>query len=309
LICGVGLVVGCGAGPQDVTETGVNPAPVACDVTIEAIEPAPDTRDVSVDASVWATFTGIIPEGAVWSLGIEGVEGVATLSADGTQATFTPDAGLDYETVYTINAAACGDTQTADFLTVVTPVEPTMLEGVTFGIQEEAFDVIEPKAADAFLALFDKQGGLFGTLGVQLSDFNAATNSFIGTGGVIDSLTDEVRCDLLVETTVDYSGNPTLSFGPDDLSIDLGQEQTIVLEDLTVNGRVSADGKSLLNPTISLLLAIETIDGSPFDGCQPELGACLPCTSSASGECQLFVAAVDEAADIGRDIAAECAGG
>jgi len=303
-----GLVVGCsGADNNDGnTDDPTGTTPVVCDLTVTSIDPAPDTRDVSIDAMVTVTFSGAIPEGAVWMVDIAGIEGTAVLSEDRTEATFAPDAALEYETVYTISATACSDTLEADFLTEDAPVDPLTLEGVTFGIQEDDLNVIEPKAAQAFLDLFEKQGGLFGTLAVELPAYDPGTTSFTGVGGVIDEESDQFFCDQLVTTTVDYSENPTLSFGPDDLPIDVDIDTTIVLEELTVTGRVAADGLSLLNPQISLLLAIEELPGSPFDECLDNLGVCLPCTSSKTGTCLRFVAGVDEAMALGRSIEKEC---
>ncbi len=299
--------------------SGDPPAPVVCESVVTAFEPASNAMDVDVAVLVTVSFDAAIPEGGTWALELTdvdgtGVPGTATLSEDRTSASFTPDGDLSHETVYTITATGCDDTQSANFLTVPAPVDASLLEGNTFGIREGDLQISEPAGAGALLALIP--GGLFGTLAVQLTDFDAGSETFAGVGAVIDRDTDEIFCDQLVNTDVDYSANPFVSFGPDDLVIEIAPGQTLQLEDLTVSGRVSADGQSLLEPVVSLLVASEAIPSPiPLPACPdiPEdslfTPTCVKCDSSTdSDECLLFEGTVDEAVTIARDIVQECAG-
>lgn len=292
------------------TDDGVVPDPVACDSVVVGFDPAADAMDVSVDASITVDFDPAVPEGGDWNVALatidgDAVGGTAEIAADGTSATFTPDADLTYETVFTVTATACDSTESANFLTGAQPLDPTSLEGTTFAILEDDLNITEPAGVGALLGLLE----LFGTLAVQFTDYDANTESYGGVGAVLDADTDSFFCEQSVNTTVDFSGNPFVSFGPDDLEVEIAPGETLNLEDLTVSGRVAADGGSLQNPTVSLLIASETIPLIELGACPDIAGipvTCLPCDSSPSGECLLLEGNVETANTIDRDIVAEC---
>lgn len=305
----------------DGTVDGTLDDPVACDATVASFDPVDATLDVLVDTSVTATFSEPVPDGENWTLEITGVEGTATLADDRSSATFVPAAPLAFETAFTIAASVCDDAQSAEFATVAAPVDASLVEGNTFAIAEEDLDIVTPKALGAILAGLDQP--LFGSIALQLTTFDVASGTFDAQTTTLDSDGDPI-CEFLVSAETDYSANPFITFGPEDLTIEVAPGQDLTLEGLEVTGRVAEDGQSLTDSQVSLLIALETV---PFDlgiagfddlpSCPDALKAplfkkllqpeCAPCSTSDSGECLVFQAVAETAALIEVDLAVDCA--
>ncbi|MEN0064783.1 MAG: Ig-like domain-containing protein [Myxococcota bacterium] len=319
-ILGVGLLGACSGETLDDTGTGgtMMPPNPTCDSTLATIEPAANATEVSADTSVTATFDTALIDGGTWSLAIDGVDGAATLAEDRLSATFVPDAPLDFETVYNVNVTVCEEMSTFEFLTGAAPVDATNLEGATFTIAEEEITITNPALLQTVLAGLDQS--IFNVIALQLTTYDAATSSFDAVTTVLDE-EDAPVCEFLVAGTTDFSANPFLSFGPQDLTIDIGGGASVTLEDLVVEGRVAPDGQSLTNTAINTLIALETVPISlggldELPSCpdavkNPVLGAllmpvCAPCDTSPSGECLVFEATAKSAARSLLDVEKAC---
>lgn len=327
LVSSLASVVACTGDTDGGTPTDKDPTvPVEeCEATVAGFDPAADSLEVAVDATVTVTFSEAIPEGGNWLLNLADIKGkevagTATLAGDAMSATFVPDAALAYEQVYRISAAACDDSQTADFATGAEPIVTTGLEGKTYGIAQEDLTVTNPAGLNALLAVVP--GGLFDVLAFQLTTYDAGNQLFTAQATVLDEY-DMPFCDLMVSADADFSANPFIELGPQNLQIDLGLGNTIELEDLFVGGRIAADGTALEDASVSLLLAFETIGVGELLNLKTEPTCdeisttdiikgfitkpdCVPCTTSTSGNCLLIEASADEAAEIAVDLSKEC---
>ena len=284
---------------------------------------------MSVDTSVTVTFSAAIPDGGTWSVDIADVDGTATLSDDGMSATFVPDATLPFETAFTVTATACDDTQTAEFATRPQPVDPAVIDGMTYGISEDELNVTVPSRLGGILGLAGLE--LFNVIALQLSNYDDQANTFQVSSTILDADSTPV-CDFLISVPTDFSTNPLVVFGPEDLLVDLGFGPLLTLEDLMVRARAASDGSELTDVEVSLAIALEKI---PLPGGNSSLEAylvgdalapcgdssmaaaalshavggitCVPCDSSDSGMCMLVEADATRAGSVSVDLEQECA--
>ncbi|MCA9572140.1 MAG: Ig-like domain-containing protein, partial [Myxococcales bacterium] len=125
-----------------------------CTVRVDTVSPNDLAEGVRLGAVIEVGFDGPVPEGR-WSVAVDGVAGGAALDEDGQGATFTPDAALTPETIYTVQAAACDVGVTTTFTTAKAPVDALELVGRTWVAPWSQVTFTEPAGASLFASFVE----------------------------------------------------------------------------------------------------------------------------------------------------------
>lgn len=323
------LAVGCSTpitptddGPDGVVDptadTGEKPTDGVtnelCFAVVTDVDPLNEAGSVPLNSTVTVTFSEPVEDGA-WALSVQGVKGVSMLASNGLSATFVPDAFLEIETTYTIDAQVCADQVTSTFTTVGPPVTKVDVEGNTYALDWSALTFVEPPRGGAALAgsvQFTDVVFQFVSIDDKTQIADVAATVAIDQAGTLNAY-----CPAYVSQSADFSTNPYFEFGPTTVEFPAlfdskgNVKTTVQIEDLALSFEVSADGTELLNPTISGLLPTEDLLG---DACPDSFavalakGTCVKCKAATSGLC-LMVEATSKTAALEPkfDLAGECA--
>ncbi len=247
---------------------------VDCYATIASVDPDPGYQLTPTDQIVVVTFDQAIAATDPWSLELVGVTGSAVLDTDGMGASFTPDAPLANDTVFTVDASVCSDSATSTFRTLPAPVDGPDLEGRAYGVPFDTLNITEPQNSAALSALLP-----IDFLAVQVGSYDAGTNtlSALGAVAVLEGKDPVLDCGAAIDAIdVDFDLNPYFSMGPTVLSIDAGAE-TIDAIDFTLLGRFNADASEIQNVQVSALIDLTGQTG---------LLSCSTISTVANGTCE-----------------------
>jgi hypothetical protein len=262
-----------------------------CAATITTIDPAPDTFLVPLDTQVTAFFSEAIAATDPFDIAVSGAPGTVTLAADGLSASWTGT--LEYETDYEVSAEVCGSSDTSNFRTLPEPIDPSLVEGNTYLLPWGELEITEP-GNDQALNIFITVDYIL----AQVLTVDGTEADTYSTVAYVDEETGEIlpECEVAAQQPADFSLNPYFQIiGDLALVIDPTTDppQVADIEDFTLQARVSPDGLSLTDVTLSGLVATEQIlEGEDCNSQTVQLlnPTCVPCTISDTLECLLFEA-------------------
>ncbi|MEQ1500812.1 MAG: Ig-like domain-containing protein [Myxococcota bacterium] len=278
-----------------------------CTATIVAVDPADGATLVPLDAEVTVSFDAAITATDPLSIDVSGATGTVALAGDGLSATWT--GALDPDTAYTVNANVCTDTSSTTFTTLPPSIDPSTVEGNTYAIAWDDLNITEPQNSVAIELLIQVDAILAQVLAIDPVTLLADAAATIGTDDGTGLL--EPDCAIATVQTADFSLNPYFSIDGT-ISITIDSAGTAVdIEDFQLLARVSEDSSALEDVRISGLIATEQINPPGVECANPALSilapTCVPCTTSASGDCMLFEANAAVAPVVaGVDIAGTC---
>ena len=262
---------------QDIDTDGDDDTDIVyeCDARLDTIIPADLTTNVDCDEMVLVTFTDRAYEGQ-WTLGIVDVNGTAELSDDGMSATFVPDEPLDYDTIYTVEATACEDEAETRFWTVLEPVDLDTLDDRTYVMPYGDLVWVEPASSVALHPFVTFESFL-----MEVSDVYPTVNA-LDTRFTAGWSQGVPECGSIVDTSADYTNNPTFVTGSSSLYIPIptsAPPTTLTIEDLRVEASFANQGTSIVNVVMKGML-----DTRGFD---PLLGSNTCLLAAAFGDiCQ-----------------------
>jgi len=263
---------------DDGTDTGeTGDTETTCENAIEGLTPADGATDVIYTTDVRVTFE---EEDSATMLSLASADGdvAGATSNEGSTYIFTPDAPLMPSTEYTVTIEnSCGELESKPMFTTSDlgePVaDPSTLVDNTYLVDITGGDWLKPPGIGSVI------GGLLD--GVDLNIFvgvfgyDAGMNeiTMIGALGSDESTQDECSPSIAFnENPADFSENPYFSIETDELSIDAGLGDPIVIGDVTLGGVFASDGSELAGVTLA-----GTLDARDLSGIiPPELGD--PCT-------------------------------
>lgn len=279
--------------------------PQPCGALIVSSNPSNGATGVDVDAEIRVQYNAVVTASDTWSLGVSNVTGTSTLNADGMGATFVPDAPLDYDTIYAIEASACEEGVLHTFTTGPAPLQDDQIEGKTYAV---AFpNILFTSPPQGILDLVDFADFIIVQI-VEIDDvtreFSANAGSANFNGGVVVE-----DCQYAFDAgTGDLSSSPELEVGPSDFVLPLGGNN-ITIEDFTLTGTFGANGDVITDLAISGMMDTRGIVGFGDLCFLAQLGgfSCQQCSDGAP-RCIPVAATADQADwDPNLDIAANCA--
>ncbi|MCB9795265.1 MAG: hypothetical protein H6741_21390 [Alphaproteobacteria bacterium] len=225
-------------------------------------------------------------------LRVEGVPGRSGFDADDPELVrFTPDAPFEPSTAYTATLDYCGGQEASiGFTTSSTgsPVPSAELAGRSWVVDLQSGRVVEPAGAGAVVENYLDVGLL---IGVSAADDDRLTLLLAPESTDRRGLQD--LCAPTSELIVDYSEDPSFSFGPQDASLPLGGG-SLALQDMVLEGSVRPDGEGLQGVTLSGVWDtrpyVDLVEegGEPGALCDIAAGfgvRCEPCASDGGTYC------------------------
>jgi len=257
-----------------------HPTDTSCDAQLDLVLPIHEEAQVPTDTVIDAYFTDKVTVDG-WELSLAGVPGSVSLAEDRRSASFYPDAPLDHDTAYTVQARACSDQRSSTFHTVLAPIDLADLDGHVYDMPYPDFTWHKPNSA-AFLHPFVDFESVIMEIGAGSGTTFEARFTAKYPGGM-------PLCSSVVDTTGDAANNPDFSTGAADLDIpvtfstvtveDVAMQATFAdggarIDDITMTGRVDVRG---FEP---LLLGLDVCGSlAPLFG-----DTCVPC-SDGQAEC------------------------
>lgn len=289
----------------DTDDTDVEP----CAATVVAVTPG-NGDTAPADTTIVAEFSEAIGASDHVDFIVTGSGGAVTgsvdLASDGASATFTPSATLDYDATYDVTIELCEGSVSGAFHTLPAPIDPTLAEGRTYGLPYADVVFIEPQNTTALAALLAPDFEYILLQVDQVDDVALTFESVVATadGALAPNCAAAVRA-----PTSDMSNNPQFQVGPTNLVYPFPNGDSMNLQMLTVDGRFSQDGESLLDVYLRGLVDPSEVNDDLNCATAALLtgGTCLPCPATA-GSCLLIEAEVPVATWMqGVDVVATCA--
>lgn len=279
-----GAVAPAGDDTDTTTDLGTG-----CEARVTTVSPGPEALLVPVDAPIVMRFSSPLPEGQSWGLGLDGVTGQASLSADRTQAEFVPDAPLSPETTYTLVGSSCEDLVEHTFTTRGVAVSADALVDRAWAMNPRDAEWLAPATAPVFSSLLDLPGFLLRV------DASSGTPHLIGRFAADSGLgLLPVPCAPVLDFgPLDLSDSPRFSTTQDTLQFRwLGL--SVDLTALHLSGSFSRGGDGIAELSLSGLIdtrVVEAMTGvQALCGQSAEFGeACEPCPDGATACLQAFV--------------------
>jgi hypothetical protein len=245
-----------------------------------------------VNTIIEVMFDDVVQTYHAWDLSIVGVMGASALAADGLSMTFTPDADLEPETRYTIDASVCTDAQMASFTTLTAPVDDLLIEGNTYVLPFGDLVFTEPSAADILL------GGAatvdYVIVQVAAVDPMAQTISTVATTGYDAPSDITADCGTVIEPDpADFSTNPRFGVGPGDFAFPFGEDAELTIENFTLLGQFTPDLGAIEDIRVSGAIDVRPLGFGPCSFIAVLAGGtCVPCSDGLT-ECMAAEAYAD----------------
>lgn len=233
--------------PSPTDEPQATPPP--CGALIANTNPVADANGVAIDSPINVQFNAAITDADHWHLAVTGVSGTATLAPDGMSAEFVPDAPLEYETTYAIEAEVCDDGGLYLFSTADAPLLDDDIEGKTYAIPYNNVVFAAPPNQLMNTLVTDPVDSIL----LQIIDIDDTTRIFTANAGAAVDINGipVVDCPLSFDAgTGDFTNLPMLEVGPTLYTLPFAG-QNVTIEDMEISGTMGIDGDSITDLSIT----------------------------------------------------------